>query len=153
MDYCRRLDLGGGEVSRAADRGGDPRYALPGTEPRYAPDRAFDTTHIRLEIALHLRTRTATARCPSTLTALQDRARAVAFDAVGFRDLRVTGPSGRRLPHRYDGRRLSVTLPQTLDAGETVAIRVHYRVTRPRLGLHFVRPDRAYPRRPVQVWS
>src|SRR5215831_3603354 len=115
MDYCRRLDLGGGELSRAADHGGDPRYVLPGTEPRYAPDRTFDTTHIRLEIALDLRTPTAMGRCTSTLTALQDGARAVAFDAVGFRDLRVTGPTGRRLPHRYDGRRLSVTLPQALD--------------------------------------
>jgi aminopeptidase N len=153
MDYCRRLDLGDVELSRAGSHGADPRYALPGTEPRYAPDRAFDTTHIRLDIALDLRARAATARCTTTLAALRDGAREIAFDAVGFRSLRVAAPTGRRLPHRYDGRRLTVTLPRPLDAGQVVTVRVDYRVTRPKLGLYFLRPDRAYPRRPVQVWS
>ncbi len=152
MDYCRRLDLGE-LVLRAGAAGPDPRYALPGTVPRYAPDRAFDTTHIRIAIDLDLGRRAATARCTTTLTAFRDGARELAFDAVGFRAVRVFGAAGRRLRHRYDGRRLDVTLPQPLGAGEATTVRVDYRLVRPKLGLYFLAPDRAYPDRPLQVWT
>ncbi|MBI4013416.1 MAG: HEAT repeat domain-containing protein [Candidatus Rokubacteria bacterium] len=152
MDYCRRLDLGDLALGTGVAVP-DPRYALPGTEPRYAPDRAFDTTHIRLAIDLDLRTRSARAACTTTLTAFHDSARELGFDAVGFRDVRVYGATGRRLRHRYDGRKLTVSLPRPLAAGEAAAVRVEYRVVRPKLGLYFVAPDRAYPTRPRQVWS
>ncbi len=152
MDYCRRVELGDFALATGV-AGPDPRYALPGTEPRYAPDRAFDTTHIRLAIDLDLRARSARAACTTTLTAFRDGARELTFDAVGFRDVRVYGAARRRLPHRYDGRKLTVTLPRALAAGQAAAVRVEYRVVRPKLGLHFIAPDRAYPTRPRQVWS
>ncbi|MBI2467611.1 MAG: HEAT repeat domain-containing protein, partial [Candidatus Rokubacteria bacterium] len=55
--------------------------------------------------------------------------------------------------HRYDGRRLVVRLPRPLAAGQETEVSVDYRLVRPRLGLWFIRPDRAYPRRPTQAWT
>jgi aminopeptidase N len=152
MDHCHRIELGDVFVGGSAPAP-DPRYALPGTEPRYAPDRAFDTLHMRLAIDLDLRARAARARCTLALRAFRDGAQEVTFDAVAFRDVRVAAATGRRLVHRYDGRRLTVRLPRPLASGQETSVRVDYRVARPRLGLYFIRPDRAYPRRPVQVWT
>lgn len=152
MDYCRRLDLGDWALAAGA-AAPDPRYALPGTEPRYAPDRTFDTLHIRLALDLDLRARTVRARCTTTLRAFRDGLREVAFDAVGFRRVRVRGATGRPLTHTYDGRRLTVRFARPLAAGEETAVTVDYRLVRPRLGLWFIHPDRAYPRRPTQVWT
>jgi aminopeptidase N len=151
LDYCRRVDLG--DLTVGAGVAPDPRYALPGTEPRYAPDRSVDTLHIRLDLDLDLAAGAVTARCATTFRAFRDGVREVAFDAVGFRGVRAAGATGRRLSHRYDGRRLTVRLPEALHAGEETVVRVDYRVVRPKLGLYFIRPDRAYPRRPIQVWS
>lgn len=84
MDYCHRLDLAG-LVLGGGGAGPDPRYALPGTEPRYAPDRAFDTTHIQIAIDLDLARRAAAAQCWITLTAFRDSARELAFDQWVFK--------------------------------------------------------------------
>ncbi len=150
MDYCRRLDLADAALTGTAP---DPRYALPGTEPRYAPDRAFDTLHIRLAIELDIMRRAAAGRCTTRLRAFRDGVAELGFDAVGFRGVRVRGATGRALGHTYDGRRLTVRLPRPLAAGQETAVTVDYRLVRPRLGLYFIRPDRAYPRRPTQAWT
>jgi aminopeptidase N len=149
MDYCHRLDLAGLTLGAAPD----PRYALPGTRPRYAPDRSFDTRHIRLAIELDLGRRAARATCWITVRAFRDGARELALDAVGFRGVGVFGATGRRLRHHYDGRRLTVTLARPLGAGDSATVRIDYRLVRPKLGLHFLAPDRAYPRRPRQAWT
>ena len=38
-------------------RGLDSRFAISGAEPRYAPDRTFDTEHIKIDGALDVRGR------------------------------------------------------------------------------------------------
>ena len=94
MPDGRSRDLAEHLAVTAARRGPDSRYVLPGTEPRYAPDRNFSATHMRLELDLDLRARAAAGRCVTTVRALEDGLRELDFDAVGFRPFSVVSPRG-----------------------------------------------------------
>ena len=41
----------------------DGRFSYPGSTPHYAPDRTFDTQHIRLELTLDFPRKTLKGRC------------------------------------------------------------------------------------------
>lgn len=130
----------------------DGRFALSGSTPHYAPDRAFDTKHIRLELALDFGRTSLSGTCTTTLTALSDDATTMIFDAVDFRDLKVDA-NRRPLKHEYNGRQLKIIWSKPIPRGTSVDVHVSYRVIKPKLGLHFIGPDRFYPKKPRQAWT
>jgi aminopeptidase N len=131
---------------------GDGRFALSGARPHYAPDRSFDTEHIRLELSVDIARKTLKGVVRTRLVALADTAYEMVFDAVDFKDLKVTA-NGKALRFDYDRRKLTVHLAKPVARDGSVEVDIYYRVTEPKLGLHFIGPDRAYPNKPVQVWT
>lgn len=130
----------------------DSRFALPGAKPQYAPDRPLDTRHIRLDLTLKLTQKSLAGSCTTTLAAIDDHVTSMVFDAVNFKDVRVSSPD-RAVRHAYDGRKLQVTWSKPLPRGQSITIAVRYRVTKPKLGVYFVGPDRYNRSKPVQVWT
>ncbi|MBV9080269.1 MAG: HEAT repeat domain-containing protein [Elusimicrobia bacterium] len=130
----------------------DTRFALKGATPTYAPDRTFDTEHVRLEIAVDIARERIAGRCRTTLRAITDGAREMTFDAVNFR-LKDVRWNGRKLKATYKDGRLKITAPSPVAADQRVTVDIAYEVTRPKLGLYFIKPNRAYPDRPTQVWT
>lgn len=139
-------------VCRCAEGAADGRFTIKGSEARYAPDRTFDTEHIRLDLRLDLRKKTLSGSCTTTLRALAESAGTMVFDAVGFQGVAVRA-KGRRVPFRYDGKKVTVNFPAPIRRGGKVDVTIEYRVTKPPLGLYFIGPDRAHPDKPVQVWT
>jgi aminopeptidase N len=130
----------------------DARFNLPGSRPQYAPDRSFDTDHIKLELSLDVRRKSVRGVCTTRLRALADGAGSMVFDAVRFK-IRGVRMDGRALRYAYDGQKLTVRLPRPVRSGSRVEVAVAYQVDRPPLGMHFIGPDRKYPRKPIQVWT
>ncbi|MBL0058338.1 MAG: M1 family metallopeptidase [Elusimicrobia bacterium] len=130
----------------------DGRFTLKGSEPQYAPDRTFDTEHIRLDLRLDIPGQRLRGVCTTTLRALADGADRMVFDAVHF-GIGSVRSRGRALRFDYDDKKLTVHLPSPVRRGARLDIAVEYKVTRPKLGLYFIRPDRGYPKKPVQVWT
>src|SRR5258706_4648261 len=130
----------------------DGRFAYPGSVPHYAPDRTFDTRHIRLELALDFGRKTLKGRCVTTLVAIADGATEMVFDAVNFKDVKVTA-KGRPLKLDYTGRQIKIHWASPVKLGTTVELAISYRVAKPKLGLHFIGPDRHYPDKPIQAWT
>ncbi len=130
----------------------DARFTLKGSAPHYAPDRTFDTEHIRLDLVLDIPRKTLRGTASFRLRALADRAERLVLDAVNFK-IESVRSAGRVLKFDYDKRKLTVHFPKRLRAGSRASLDVAYRVTQPKLGLHFIVPDRGYPDRPVQVWT
>ncbi|MBK7687820.1 MAG: HEAT repeat domain-containing protein [Elusimicrobia bacterium] len=139
-------------ICRHAATAFDGRFTLKGAENHYAPDRAFDTEHIRLDLRLDFRAKSLTGTCETTLRAIADGADQMAFDAVGFRlgKIRV---DGRPAKFDYDKKKLTVRFPRAARAGQRAVVSIEYKVVRPPLGLHFIGPDRGYPDKPRQVWT
>lgn len=130
----------------------DGRFAYAGSVPHYAPDRTFDTQHIRLELALDFPRKTLSGRCTTTLVAVADEATSMVFDAVHFRVGKVTS-GATSLRYDYDQRKLTVYLPKPVRRGQKTDITIQYKTVQPKLGLHFVGPDKAYPTKPLQAWT
>ena len=136
----------------AGHAGGDALpFALPGSRATFTPDRDVDVRHLRIEVALDFAAAAVDGVCTLTLVVLnQGRAR-VTLDAVEMQLHAVTLGDGAPLDYRYDGARLAFDLGPRQE-GEAVDVVVRYRCT-PRRGLYFIRPDAAYPQRPLQAWS
>lgn len=130
----------------------DGRFTLSGAKPHYAPDRIFDTQHIRLVLALDFGRKTLTGTCITSLTALTDRATEMVFDAVDFQNVQVSSSRGS-VRQEYDKRKLKVIWNKPLARGARVDVTIRYRVVQPKLGLHFVGPDASDSKKPRQAWT
>ncbi|MBI3299504.1 MAG: HEAT repeat domain-containing protein [Elusimicrobia bacterium] len=131
---------------------GGVKSALLGKDRKYAPDRAFDTLHVRLELAVDVRAKTLEGTCFTTVKAIKDGVRRLEFDAGGMKILGAA-LGAQKLKFSHSGERLGVTLTKTLGAGQDAEVAVRYRVVAPQRGFHFVAPSRETPAAPVQGWS
>src|SRR4051794_2604542 len=143
IHQCRRAE---------AQAGGDALpFVLPGAHATFTPDRDVEVRHLRIEVALDFAAGAVDGVCTLTLVPIADGRARVTLDAVEMQVHAVTLGGGGALDHAYDGARLSFDLGERKE-GEAVDVLVRYRCT-PRRGLYFIRPDAAYPTRPVQAWS
>ena len=129
------------------------KFARPGSKPSYAPDQSFDAQHILLEIGLDFPRKTVHGRCTTTFRTIVDGAKEIRFDAADMKILSVTLEPGRRLPVVHKDEKLTVRLPSACREDQTVTVAIEYRLVDPMAGVYFVSPDRAYPKKPVQVWT
>ncbi|MBI4057293.1 MAG: M1 family metallopeptidase, partial [Elusimicrobia bacterium] len=131
--------------------GPDVKAALLGKNSRYAPDRTFDTLHIRLDLDLkQLHKRLVNGRCTTWLRSYQEALKTLEFDAAEMRILRVES-QGKNLKFRHQDKKLKIFLSRPLALREEISLTIHYRLSSPRCGLHFIKkgPDARGP----QVWS
>ncbi len=130
----------------------DGRFTYPGSKPHYAPDRPFDTRHIRLEAAVDFAKKSLRGKCTISLMAIADGSRDLVFDAVNFKNIQVR-TAGRALKFEYTGRQIKIQMPAPVRRGASFDVVISYRVVQPKLGLHFIGPDRGYPNKPTQAWT
>lgn len=127
-------------------------FQLPGTTPRYAPDRTVDVRHTRLEVRLDPARRFLAGRVTHRVAALDAGVRLVTLHADELSIGGVEDEAGHALAFTHAAGRLVVTLPRPLALGEELALTVAYEGT-PRRGLYFVGPDAHRPGKPVQAWT
>ncbi|PCI40470.1 MAG: hypothetical protein COB53_01005 [Elusimicrobia bacterium] len=142
---CCRYYGGGAE-----DYGPEVSKTLLGKLARYAPDRAFDTVHVKIELDCDLKRRRASGTCRTTLRALAAKARRVELRAAGMKILSIK-EGDRTLAFKHKKDRLSFRLSQSLHQGEETAITVRYSIRSPKCGLHFSPADKKGPA--TQMWS
>lgn len=130
----------------------DGRFSLPGSTPHYAPDRTFDTQHMRLDLVLDFPRKTLKGRCVLSLQAIADQVQDLVLDAVDFKDVKISS-AGHPLTFENTGRQLKIRWTNAWRRGQRLDLSILYRVTQPKLGLHFVGPDRQYPTKPLQAWT
>ena len=126
-------------------------FALPGTRPKYAPDRVVDVEHVTLALDIDPTARAIRGTATLAISVIAPGTRHIELDAV---ELEVRAVRGDRvvLRHHHDGKRLRVDLGAARAAGDRVVLAIDY-AGRPRRGIYFVAPDPGYPDKPVQVWT
>ncbi|HYO92636.1 MAG TPA: M1 family metallopeptidase, partial [Pyrinomonadaceae bacterium] len=128
----------------------------PAVKPVEAPrrqtrSRDFDIKHIRIELQIDPAETFIEGEAAITLAPFRDGLRELSFDAFELNVKEVRAGS-RRLEFESFRDRLIIYLREPQPRDKTLTLRVLYNA-RPRKGLHFVRPDDAYPQKPLQVWS
>ncbi len=123
-------------------------FALPGTEPSYAPDLSLEPVHLEVRLRFELSQATAEGFVLTTVRARREGVRSLDLNAVSLEGVEVLGV-GSELSWRYDGERISLTWEQPFRRNEERRVQVHYRVQDPVTGMHFSRPEEGYPQRPL----
>src|SRR5688500_2482330 len=126
-------------------------FALPGTRPRFAPDRVVDIQHISLVLDVDPTKRTVSGTATLRAMVIAPNTKVVELDAVELTIEKVTA-NVKSAVVRHDGKRLRVELPAPLAAGAELVLAITYKGA-PRRGLYFIAPDDGYPQKPVQVWT
>lgn len=125
-------------------------FALPGTRPRFAPDRPIDVEHYRLAVALDPTARTVAGTATLTVAVIARAVSELVLDAVEL-EIAAVRVDGVVASFRHDGKQLRIAAPGR-SAGEGLAVEVDYRA-QPRRGLYFTAPDPGYPDKPAMAWT
>ncbi|HEV2037667.1 MAG TPA: M1 family metallopeptidase, partial [Candidatus Eremiobacteraceae bacterium] len=144
--YCRRAGIANAASGRRP-------FALPGSKPRYAPDRPAAIEHIALTLSFDFKKHILFGSCRTTFSAVGKALRSLEMDADHLHIKAVRNASGKRLPFETPGGQLTIDLGHTLQPGKSSTVIVDYEARQPTQGIYFVSPDKAYPRKPVQVWT
>jgi len=127
-------------------------FELADDHVQYAPDRPADVKHVKLDITLDFEQETISGTVYTTFSTLYDDLKTITFDAVELHIERVKLEHGKELSYSVSEKKLIVTLDRAYKYAEEFTIAVEYH-TRPRTGLHFMKPAPEDPTRPVQAWT
>src|SRR5438067_532394 len=89
------------------------KAVLLGKTARYAPDRAFDTVHVAIDLKIDFRSRSAAGTCRTVIRAFQDKLRQIELDAVDLR-IAATTVDGHRVRHKHKAGKLTLQLGKAL---------------------------------------
>ncbi len=144
--YCRRADVGDYSIGRRP-------FALPGTKPRYAPDRPAAIEHIALTVSFDFKDHVLFGSCRTTFRAVGKSLDSLEMDADHLHIKAARSASGKKLSFELAAGKLLIDLDQTLQPGKSSTVIVDYEARQPTQGIYFISPDKGYPRKPVQVWT
>lgn len=128
-----------------------PGHRLPSGPERPVRELEVDLTEIRADLRFDMEKEEIAGTLLARFTPLRSFTQEVTFDAAELEVLSVESvePAGAAA-HTLEGRKLRVRLPQALGPGQTGAVRITYRASRPRSGMYF------YPAagsRAAQAWN
>jgi len=144
--YCRRVNATRFTKARRP-------FALPGSKPRYAPDRPAAVGHIALTLSFDFNDHVLFGSCRTTFSAVGKPLRTLEMDADHLVIKNVRTARGKKLAFETTGGRLRVELGETLQPDKSSTVIVDYEARQPTQGIYFISPDKAYPKKPVQVWT
>ncbi len=121
--------------------------------PQYGRDRAFDVTHIKLDVGLDFVAESISGVATHTLRPIGMAATEVAFDAVNLDIRSVTDGGGSPIDFEVTNNKLRVYFANPIPANTTVTIAIDYTSTRPIRGLHFRTPRLGYSDAETQAWT
>ncbi len=133
-------------------------FALPGAHPQYGPDKLVAVEHIDLHLTPDLATESLDGVCTMTVRALDEPVSRLTLDAVDLAIAgveRPAGPSGARSDLQFTPRdgKLEIDFEPAIAAGERETFAIHYRVSKPRHGLFFVKPTATHPEKVAHAWT
>jgi aminopeptidase N len=125
-------------------------FAFDSATEHYAADRPVRPEHLKIDVTLDFERESIRGVCTTRLIAVR-RVSTVTFNAVELQ-IENAEVDGRAVDFDADGQLLTLHLAAPLEAGAAATVRIAYRA-QPRRGLYFIRPDKGYPKRPLQAWT
>lgn len=127
------------------------KWTLHGEDPKYAPDRTCDVTHLRLELNVDLPAHSIEGTARLDLHASYGPFQTITLDAIDLEIEEVTDGKGSPLEHTYLDHKLEVRFRRAIEREAQLCIR--YRKENPVQGLYFWGPTAEEPNATWQVWS
>jgi len=130
----------------------NPEFALPGSKPHYTPNKVGNLEHIFLDIAVDVEKQTCEGWSTSTITPYSIDLETVKLDAVNM-EITTVKINDVVAEFDYDGKEIVIHLPNKLENKEKLEIAVQYKIEKPSEGMTFIAPSKAYPQKPLEVWT
>ncbi len=137
------------------------REPLQGDE-QFTPARPFAVQHLKLNLRFDDEAETVSGSACVTFRPMDDDFVSLTLDAAEFDVRSVTLIRHDTAEQSYELSRactyetfpekLAIELPQSYTRHDQLTVEIAY-ACQPRKGLHFVKPDEAYPHKPHQIWS
>ena len=127
-------------------------FELPGARPHYTPDRPGQVEHIFLDLVLDIPHETCTGTCTIQLNPVRSGITQLTLDAVEL-EIKSVKVGKTKQHFDYDGEQLQIFLAEPSQIGNPIQLIITYTVQNPRRGLYFIKPDKHYPDKPLQVWT
>ncbi|GHO89645.1 M1 family aminopeptidase [Dictyobacter formicarum] len=127
-------------------------FEFPGDQLHFAPDRPADVQHVKLDISLDFDQETISGTAYTTFSVLYEEVRTISLDAEELQIEKVALENGTRLEYSTTNRKFLVILDRPYKHGEQFTVAVTYHA-KPRIGLHFMKPEPEDPTRPVHAWT
>lgn len=114
-------------------------------------DREVDVKHMKIDVAIDLKTESVYGHVIHTLSPLQSQLKSFVLDGedMVIRRVRV-GEQDVKFSHSGD--KIHITLPRTIGWYDTIDVRLDY-TANPKVGTFFFKPDETYPNQPWQAWT
>jgi aminopeptidase N len=128
------------------------QFPLPGSKLQYGPDKTVEVEHIDLHLRPDLEAETLDGVATTTVRALDEDVARLVLDAV---DLDVSRVERDGTALRFEARngKLDVHFDPSIRSGERATFAVTYRVSQPRRGLFFIKPDKSHPKKFPHAWT
>lgn len=127
----------------------DARYLNPQTKAHYAPDRGFIPLHVKLDLRVDLKKKTAEGSCTTHLELIHSHEETIVFDAVEMQIQKVL-VNGKPAKFEYDKKQIKIPSKHIAQKGN---VEIFYRVSNPSLGIFFIHPTKDQPEKPYQAWT
>ncbi|MCB9638187.1 MAG: HEAT repeat domain-containing protein [Myxococcales bacterium] len=126
-------------------------FAPKGTKPRYARDLPYQIQHLHLELTIEPQKKHIKGQVTLTMRPNARPLREFTLDAA---ELQIQGVflNGKKTTWQGEGHKLHIQTGAPIAPTQTFQVRIAYQAT-PRVGLHFILPDKDYPNKPVTVFS
>lgn len=127
-------------------------FELPGAKPHYNPDRPGQVEHIFLDLDLDISQQIVQGNCKITLNPIRNDIEKLTLDAVNLNIQSVIVESLEQ-KFDYDGEQIHIYLENKTIIDKRILINIAYSAENPQRGIYFIRPDKHYPQKPIQVWT
>ena len=130
----------------------DKTFASPDAPEQPPRDRTFQLHHVRVEIEVDDREKRVSGTVTHRLSPINDGLREIVLDAADLTIQRIVDSDRKVLEWSQSGQDLTIRLARARKAGDVFELRIRYE-GKPRIGLFFMAPEKAYPKRPRTVWT
>ncbi|MFV2070917.1 MAG: hypothetical protein ACC645_28455, partial [Pirellulales bacterium] len=140
------------QVCRLSMAGAVPFTAdLEEDGPHYAPDRAVDVRHIRIDVTPDFKRRTIAATTSLTFVPLAKPLEQWRLNAVHLAISQVESTAPVR-DYDASARDLQITFERPVPVGQETTVTIRY-TAEPRRGLYFRTPEMGYPPADTHLWT
>ncbi|MCB0721622.1 MAG: M1 family metallopeptidase [Ignavibacteriae bacterium] len=121
------------------------------TIPEPERERTYDVKHISMNISFDWDQKMVIGGVTTTISPLSNGMTSFDVDAIAF-DIKSVRVLDIPLDYTYDGKKITIQLPQPLNTTDTFGYTVEYTCT-PQRGLYFIYPTELNPSLPYQIWT
>ncbi len=138
-------------ICRFHDRGSAFGIELDGEGRRYAPDRAVDVLHIKLDVTPDFGKRTVSGTTTIRFKPISKPVSELTLDAVHLSVSDVRSEAGIQ-DRTNTGKQLIISFERPIEVGEVSSLEIDHSAE-PTRGLYFRTPEMGYPATDTHVWT